>query len=240
MCVSVCVYPFVHNLWIHVCGCVFASAQIAYEIWPLEKKFPVRVLLLELQSINFRYQIHPNRCSVWNDTGPWQPATDAGMKGKPEIKCPAHTHSHTHTQTYLPHFTGARCCSYHPHHLQLWGKSTRHAMTAFWWKFRELSSSPCLRKDVTPVLKNIFHCTVQSALWLAGKAFIGGFLKHYFPPYPRAADRWSESRADKRDKVREENSHICFFFCLLRLAGISTYLKRKKSFQALFCFMVLK
>lgn len=39
--VFVCVQFFVHNLWIHVFreegGCLFASAQIAHEIWPLEK-----------------------------------------------------------------------------------------------------------------------------------------------------------------------------------------------------------
>lgn len=92
----------VRNLWAHVCVgaffrcvCVLASAQIAHEMWPLEK-FPVHILLFELQSIIFRYQIHPNRCIVVDDMGPWQPATDAGMKEKIRV-C-----AHTNTLAYPP------------------------------------------------------------------------------------------------------------------------------------------
>lgn len=124
-----CVCSFVHNLWIHMgegVG-VFASAQIAREIWSLEKKFPV----LELQPIIFRYQIHPNRCSVLHDMGPWQPATDESV-----ARDQVHKHTHLHT---LHIFTGALCCSYHPHHLQQWGKWELHAMTVIWWKFSEFS-----------------------------------------------------------------------------------------------------
>lgn len=80
---------------------MFASAQIAHKMWPLQK-FPVHVCLFELQSITSRYPIHPNRCCVLNDTGLWQPATDAGMKDEHKLRCFARTHKHKYTHMSSP------------------------------------------------------------------------------------------------------------------------------------------
>lgn len=158
---------------------------VKYDLWKKKKKFPVRILLLELQSITFRYRIHPNRCSVLNDTGPWQPATDESV-----ARDQVHKHTHLHT---LHIFTGALCCSYHPHHLQQWGKWELHAVTVIWWKFSEFSLIYLFSfylRDVTQVFEDVVRRRVRSVLWLAAKLSSELYLKHhFFLPHPEASDQ---------------------------------------------------
>lgn len=155
------------------------------------KSFLSAFASLNFQSIIFRYQIHPNRCSVLNDMGSWQPATDAGdeREARDQVQerwLHLYAHKHTHMPAYLTHFTGALCRSYHPHHLQLWGKWERHAVTVIWWKFSEFS---VYGGDVTQGFGDTLHCKIQFALLLGGKLLSERSSNIIFLPYPEACDR---------------------------------------------------
>ena len=81
-------------------GRVFASAQIAHEIRPLEKKkrkvsCPCSPSWTSIHYLSPSIRFNPTGVSVLNDTGPWQLATDAGDESEDQKS--AYTHKHTYT-----------------------------------------------------------------------------------------------------------------------------------------------
>lgn len=158
MCIFFVICQCMH-VWVRVCVmCVclhtHTSSQIDHEIWPL-KKFPVLILLFELQSIFPRYQIHSNRCSVLNDTGPWQPATDVGMKEKHKIRGQAlasYTHTQTHIYLHTLHISQQPCTAVITRIISAMREVSTSCCNGY-LMYVEQKSFFCLKADVTEVLR---------------------------------------------------------------------------------------